>query len=524
MQTIQNPIIPGFHPDPSICRVQDTYYLVTSSFEYFPGVPVFTSKNLIDWTLIGHCLTRKSQLPLEHCGVSEGIYAPTIRYHKGCFFMVTTNVSGGGNFIVHTQNPAGSWSEPVWIRQGGIDPSLLFHEDKVYFVSNGDCNGNSGIFLCEINPFTGEMLTESVLISRGCGGKYPEAPHLYYIQNSFYLMLAEGGTEYGHMVTIQKSNSPWGPFTPCPYNPILSNRNQHNSSDTISCTGHGDLVDDENGNWWMVALGVRTICTENKNLLLHNLGRETFLAPVTWKDGFPIVGNNGLLEMNIPASLPGKASAAPLSAISATKNVKYPLLTETFTSAHWNLEFTQIRNPLSEQYVLNPSEKKLTLKGGGSLCTPGISPAFLGVRQTAFCQQACVTISGVPKEQNSMAGLSVYYTNEHHYDIGIALRNNQRCLVLRRQIFDLISETAIVPAPEGAIRLMIKADRENYSFYYFTEEGTQILLGTGTTAALCTEITRFMTFTGTFFGMFSEYMDADFQNFCRETLENPSII
>ena len=159
----------------------------------------------------------------------------------------------------------------------------LFVDDKTYFISNGDCKGNSGIYLCEINPFTGEMLTESTLISTGCGGKYPEAPHLYYINHEFYLMLAEGGTEYGHMVTMQKSTSPWGPFTPCPYNPILTNRNLPNGSDIIACTGHADLIDDIRGNWWMVALGVRTICTEGKNVLLHNLGRETYLTPVTWK-------------------------------------------------------------------------------------------------------------------------------------------------------------------------------------------------------------------------------------------------
>ena len=135
MQTlIHNPVIPGYHPDPSICRVDDTYYLVTSSFEFFPGVPIFSSHDLINWKLIGHCLTRPSQLPLKNCQVSEGIYAPTIRYHNGYFFMVTTNVSGGGNFIVHATDPKGEWSEPAWVAQGGIDPSLLFFQDKVYFV------------------------------------------------------------------------------------------------------------------------------------------------------------------------------------------------------------------------------------------------------------------------------------------------------------------------------------------------------------------------------------------------------
>lgn len=510
MNMIQNPVIPGFHPDPSICRVNDIYYLVTSSFEYFPGVPLFTSKNLKDWTLIGHCLTRNSQLPLNGCQNSEGIYAPTIRYHDGYFFMVTTNVSGGGNFIVHTQNPSGEWSEPAWVRQGGIDPSLLFVDDKTYFISNGDCKGNSGIYLCEINPFTGEMLTESTLISTGCGGKYPEAPHLYYINHEFYLMLAEGGTEYGHMVTMQKSTSPWGPFTPCPYNPILTNRNLPNGSDIIACTGHADLIDDIRGNWWMVALGVRTICTEGKNVLLHNLGRETYLTPVTWKNGYPMAGNNGVLQMNIPTSLP--------ESIALEDTVKNPILSEEFSSDNWNLEFTHIRNPHLENYFLNSKDRCLVLKGCDSLCKSCVSPTFLGVRQNSFFQVAKVTISGIPENENSLAGLSVYYTNEHHYDFGITLRNGVRCLVLRRQIYDLIADTAIIPLPWETVDLQIESDKENYYFFYFTPSHEKIFLGQGTTAALCTEITRHMTFTGTFFGMFAEHMTASFQNFIRQAL------
>src|SRR5690554_6661688 len=156
-QGYQNPVIPGFHPDPSICKVEDSYYLVTSSFEYFPGVPIFQSNDLVHWRQIGHCLTRPSQLDLEKSGVSGGIYAPTIRYHDGIFYMATTNITGGGNFIVHTKDPAGEWSDPVWLRQGGIDPSLYFEGGKCYLSTNPD----NCIYLCEINPLTGEQISES---------------------------------------------------------------------------------------------------------------------------------------------------------------------------------------------------------------------------------------------------------------------------------------------------------------------------------------------------------------------------
>ncbi|MBN2174226.1 MAG: glycoside hydrolase family 43 protein, partial [Bacteroidales bacterium] len=191
-RTYKNPVIPGFHPDPSICKSGDNFYLVTSSFEYFPGVPIFRSKDLVNWEKIGHCLTRPSQLNLDKCRASGGIYAPTIRYHDGTFYMITTNVSGKGNFIVHTKDPAGEWSDPVWLKQGGIDPSLYFEDNKCYLTSNpANC-----IYLSEINPLTGEQLSESKAIWNGTGGRYPEAPHIYKKDGWYYLLISEGGTEY----------------------------------------------------------------------------------------------------------------------------------------------------------------------------------------------------------------------------------------------------------------------------------------------------------------------------------------
>ena len=169
----RNPIIPGFNPDPSICRKGDDFYLVTSTFEFFPGVPVYHSKNLVNWEHIGYCLDRDSRLSLQGCWPAAGIYAPTIRYHEGMFYMTTTNVSGGGNFIVHTEDPAKGWSEPAWVHgQGGIDPSLFFDDDgKVYFTSTGEDENGSGIRICELNPMTGELLSDSILLSHGTGGK-----------------------------------------------------------------------------------------------------------------------------------------------------------------------------------------------------------------------------------------------------------------------------------------------------------------------------------------------------------------
>ena len=209
----QNPVIPGYNPDPSICRVGEDYYLATSSFEYFPGVPSYHSRDLVNWEQIGYALSRKSQLPLDNCKPSGGIYAPTLRYHDGRFYMVTTNVSNMGNFYVWTEDPAGEWSEPIPVAQGGIDPSLFFDDDgKVYFTSNQSIDNQFCITTSQIDIKTGRLLTKPRKVWGGTGGRNPEAPHLYKIDGKYYLMIAEGGTELGHMETIARSDSPYGPL------------------------------------------------------------------------------------------------------------------------------------------------------------------------------------------------------------------------------------------------------------------------------------------------------------------------
>lgn len=510
MYHYENPIIPGFNPDPSICLVDGTFYLVTSTFEYFPGVPVYTSRNLVDWQCIGYCLTRESQLPLSGSHASGGIYAPTIRYYNGTWFMVTTNVSHGGNFIVYTTDPSGAWSEPVWIAQGGIDPSLLFDRDVVYFVSNGDCEGNHGIYLCEINPFTGEMLTKSRLISLGCGGRCAEAPHIYYFEEFYYLLLAEGGTEYGHKVTIQRSRAIYGPYEPCPHNPILSQMDYPDSP--IQCTGHADLFQDQNSNWWMVSLGIRTLLAQRSNVMLHNLGRETFLSPVVWKDGWPVVNETGTISLQMDGCLPSPPLPQQIDSI-----------VEYFEKGRWNFQFTHIRNPLPAQYKILANPNALRLIGTDTLLsTKAASPTFLGVRQTAFCQKFETTLS-IDMDTalaGAAAGLTVFYNDEHHYDIFLrpaAEGKNQ--IVLRRQIYDLVAETACIETVHDWVDLKIVADRELYSFYYALPESEFSLLGAGTTAALCTEITRTMTFTGTFVGMFAENLTACFYRFTRNNVD-----
>jgi xylan 1,4-beta-xylosidase len=246
----RNPVLPGFHPDPSMCRVGRDFYLVVSSFEYFPGAPIFHSRDLVQWRQVGHCLNRPSQLPLAGVAASGGIWAPTLRYHGGVFYMTTTNVSSGGNFIVTAAAPEGPWSDPIPVGQPGIDPSLFFDEDgSVIYSTSSD-----GALQSRIDVASGKLLSEPKVVWRGTGGQYPEGPHLYLRDGWYYLLLSEGGTEYGHMVTMARAKSPWGPFESCPRNPLLTHRSQKSP---IQAVGHADLVTTDGGAWFAVFLGAR---------------------------------------------------------------------------------------------------------------------------------------------------------------------------------------------------------------------------------------------------------------------------
>ena len=489
-----NPIIPGFNPDPSICRVGDDFYLVTSTFEFFPGVPIYHSKNLVNWELINYCLTTDSQLPLNGAKASDGIYAPTIRYYDGVFFMTTTNVSSGGNFIVHTNDIYGKWSEPKYVDQGGIDPSLFWDDDgKCYFVSNGlDENGKIGIFLCQVNPFTGEKHTPTNLISYGCGGRYPEAPHIYKINGYYYLMLAEGGTEYGHMETMQRSKSIFGPYEKCPHNPILSHRD---TPGPIQATGHADMVEDQNGNWWLVCLAIRPI----KGMQLHHIGRESFLAPVIWnEDGWPIVGNNGTIDFEMEGPLPGPT-------VQPVNRDFY----DSFNSDKLNLKWSFVRNPRRECYILEKG--KLILKGGNdNLSTPCGHPTMIALRQEEFNVEATIELEG-EIQAGQFSGLSAFYNNEYHYDALITKTQDSYLVCLRKQVSDInVITTAHKIDYNGSIRFKLIANDEWYTFFY-EKDGEFIEIGKGTTSLLATEVNG-RSFTGTFLGVFSENGDIAVKN------------
>lgn len=476
----KNPIIPGFHPDPSICRVGEDYYIVTSSFEYFPGVPLYHSKDLANWREISHCLTRKSQLNLEKAKTSGGIYAPTIRYHNGVLYMVTTNISAGGNFYVFTENPSGEWSEPIRVEQGGIDPSIFFDSDgKVYFTSTG----NDCIVQSEIDIATGQRLTDIRELWKGTGGSCPEGPHLYKIGGYYYLMIAEGGTEYGHMETIARSKSPWGPFESCPRNPILTHRS---TTSPIQATGHADLIEAPNGTWWLVFLGIRP----NGHPYCHHLGRETFLAPVKWSsDGWPVVG------------IDGKAALEMEGDLAYSDFRKEEKARDDFEDKNLAVQWNFLRNPYDEDRSLTERPGWLKLLGSRITLNDLDSPAFLGRRQEHFCCEVAALLDFTPHKRNEEAGLTIRMNERHHYEIAVAVFRNKRRVFVRRRIGGLESIVARENIGDGPITLRIIADRDTYRFSYSLDDKERKPIAEGETRYLSTEVAG--GWTGVFFGMYA---------------------
>jgi alpha-N-arabinofuranosidase len=482
----RNPVLPGFYPDPSVCRVGSDYYLVTSSFEYFPGVPIFHSRDLVSWEQVGHCLTRPSQLPLEGAHASGGIFAPTLRHHRGVFYMTTTNTSFGGNFIVSAPSPEGPWSEPIPVAQPGIDPSLFFDEDgSVLYTTSHD-----GAYQSRIDVESGELLSEPRVVWAGTGGQYPEGPHLYFRDGWYYLLLSEGGTEYGHMITMARSKSPWGTFEACARNPLLTHRSYRSP---IQAVGHADLVEAPDGTWHAVFLGARP----NGYPPCYHLGRETFLTPVTWaEDGFPVFGDQGRVALEMDTALPlAPAPKAPAR--------------DDFEADRLDLAWNFLRNPHPELYSLAERPGYLRLRGSAVGLDDAASPAWVGRRQRHFAVRAATCLEFSPQTEREEAGLVVRMNERHHYEIFVTRRAGRPSVVLRRRIGSLSAEVALehlAPGDASRLVLAIEADRDRYVFSFGSSERELRRLGEGETRYLSTEVAG--GFTGVYFALYATGGDA----------------
>lgn len=446
-----NPVLPGFHSDPSVCRNGDDYYLVNSTFQFFPGVPVYHSKDLIHWEQIGACLTRDSQIDLSGCDEQAGIYATTIRCNNGRFYMVTTHFPSRRHFYVYTDDPAGEWSDPITIPFdiGSCDPTLYFEDEKCYFLwKNGD------IKICEIDVETGKQLGEIHHLGAGLGGRYPEGPHIYKKDGYYYMMLAEGGTEHGHHVNILRSRNLFGPYEANKANPILSHFNMEMQNSNIQGLGHADLVQAPDSSWWMICLGYRT-----HGYLQHVMGRETFLAPVRWdKNAWPVVNGNGTLDIDMQCeTLP---------------QVPMPLepKKDDFDKPKLNLFWSHLCNPIRENYSLSARKGWLRMKTSPiTIDEKGKSPTFIGRRQTQPSFVATTKVDVANLKDGGEAGIVVYAAALNHYDTRVVRRNGKlfvQAVVRLGQTNHIEKEIEI---KGSQVYLRAEADPQFYYLAYSTD-------------------------------------------------------
>lgn len=436
-----NPLLPGCYPDPSICRAGNDYYLVNSSFAFYPGIPIWHSTNLKDWTQLGYVLNRPSQLPLKDgLRISGGIYAPDIKYnpHNKLFYVITTAVDGGGNFFVTTDDPKkGEWSDPVFLPEvGGIDPGFLFDEDgKAYIVNNDapagkpEYSGHRAIWIREFdwknNRTAGE---QKVIIDGGVDkSQHPswiEGPHLYHINGTYYLMAAEGGTGPNHCEVIFSASSPFGPFKPCGTNPILTQRDlPQDRPNPVTCTGHADLVQTPAGDWYAVFLAVRPYRDGH-----DVMGRETYLLPVDWKDGQPII---------LPAG----------ETLHYTNRSLAP--TPLWTSNGLADEAFFIRTPQSSYYEIGKNGK-LTLTARSIGINDRRQPSVIGrwITNNEFDAQTAVNF--LPTDPEDFAGIILFHNDECNIRFGKALdEQGKPCLKLIAYSMDKLNTETEIPLRES---------------------------------------------------------------------------
>lgn len=452
-----NPILAGFYPDPSICRVDNKFYLVNSSFSYFPGLPIFESTDLVNWKQIGHVIDRPEQLDLK-LAVSKGLYAPTIRYNKGIFYVICTNVDAGGNFLVTAKNPAGPWSNPIWLPEiEGIDPDIFFDDDdKVYITHNGPPpnnisvhEGHRAIYMMEFDLGKSKTIGESKLVING-GTDMAQKPvwiegaHIIKKDGFYYMICAQGGTEYNHSEVVFRSKNIFGPYSSFPNNPILTQKHLDKTRvNPVTTTGHADFVQLSNGDWWSVFLGCRPYGDD-----LYNTGRETFLLPVKWYKGWPeIVGG----KEPIPFQLKKPNLASHKKKISPMNG-----------DFVWNDEFISDKLDFKWNLIRTPSEKWYSLKNGKLVIEARKETiqtetnfSFIGRRQQHLNFDVSAKVSFNPQTESQTTGLVAFQNEKSYFLIGKRLNSLEKQEVYLQRVSKTIEN--------GKPKILAKMDLKNAS-------------------------------------------------------------
>ena len=487
-----NPLFAGFYPDPSICQVGEDYYLISSTFAYFPGIPIFHSRDLVNWRQIGHVIHRPDQLKYDGLGVSRGIFAPAISYHDGTFYVVCTMVDGRGNFVVTAKDPAGPWSDPVFLGFEGIDPSIFFDDDgRAWMLNNGApeetprYDGHRAIWIQEFDYKALKMVGPRKLIVNGGVDitKKPvwiEGPHIYRKDGWYYLCCAEGGTSVNHSQVILRSRELMGPWEPWDKNPILTQRGlSGNVPGAVTSTGHADLVVGHDGNWWAVFLAVRPYQGR-----YSPMGRETFLLPVSWPEGgWPVI-----LEPGLRVPLIG----------TTPKGVTFdPHGPERFDGGRdWREEFTQPALDLTWIMLRAPVETWWRVDAGRLLLTPRAeklsgrgNPSFLArrVQHAHFSAETALT---VPAESGVSAGLAAFQGEKFHYFVAVKREGDGVTAYVERHNRAGLEVIGKVPLGRaGAVRLRIESALDKCSFTVSADGGPwQTLVMEADAKILTTEV------------------------------------
>lgn len=513
-----NPILQGCYPDPAICRKGNDYYLVCSSFAMFPGVPIFHSTDLVNWTQIGHVLDRVSQLDTHDTGISMGVYAPGITYNPNndTFYMIVTAFAGrGGNIIVKTKDPRKGWSEPIRLDFGGIDPSIFFDDNGKAYIVHNDApardqelyNGHRVIKVWEYDVATDKVIpgTDKVIVNGGVDlAKKPiwiEAPHIYKKNGKYYLMCAEGGTGNWHSEVIFKSDSPTGPFVPAPSNPILTQRHfPVDRVNKVDWAGHADLVPGPDGKYYGVFLAVRP-----NDSLRVNTGRETFILPVDWSGEFPVF-ENGLVPLEPKLKTPkGVKNQTAGGAFFPNGNFVYK---EDFSSDKLDFRWIGLRGP-REAFMER-------VKGGIK-----ISPFATHIKEvkptsTLFYRQMhntfsyAVTMDYKPKSEKDLAGIVCLQSESYNYVYGVTMKEGKYTLLLERNARkgprsrELNSQVvaSVVVDLSKPIRLQVSAEGDKYQFSYAANGTDFVQLGNAVSGdILSTDVAG--GFTGCLLGLYA---------------------
>ena len=474
-----NPIQPGFYPDPSVVRVGNSYYMTHSTFAYFPGLPVFKSNNLVDWEQIGHALWSTQQLDFnKQQDISHGIFAPTLRYHKGMFYIITTDVYGIGNFIISAKNPAGPWSKPIVLPEvGGIDPDLFFDDNGKVYVAHNDApkgeprySGHRAIWFWELDWAKKAVIPSSrrLLVDGGANiNEKPvwiEGPHILKKDGWYYLICAEGGTSVQHSQVVFRTRDLDKPFTPYSNNPILTQRDlDPKRTNPITSVGHADFVQTPNGDWWTVFLGIRPY-KDN----YHNTGRETFLLPLTWKDGWPHILDN-------KAPVPLLVETEALGKFDKNKAAIQSHWQDNFEKTTLDYKWITARTSAKPFYRLDAKKKQLQLRASKTPLSSKNHSSMLVVRQ----QHLNVNITAelqLPKTMDIQAGIINYQNDAFHYFFYIDKTEKGYSLVLETVNNGKItrsSRTAIT-TKHNTIKLGLEQQKDKLTFYYINDATKRI--------------------------------------------------